>query len=384
MKTPSLLIFSATGGAGHLRAGVALEKAASALSYPVKAKHYDCLDFTSKAFKKVYADSYLALINRAPELWGYLYSLAEGKPYRKRGLLRLFDDFNYQRYLKFLLAEQPDAIIATHFLPVISVSNKLRKAGVDAPVFAVTTDFDAHQYWVDPIVERYYVHHEESAWQLHSKGVPEEKISIHGIPLMQEFRSIHPRDTVRSQLGIEKTRLTLLIISGGFGTGRLEEIVHQTAATLGQQEGKEFTLLVVCGKNERSKKSLTRYGFPRNVDARVFGFVDNIHDLMNASDLLISKSGGLTSAEAMAKQLPMIIVDPIPGQEARNADLVVEQGAGWKAVNLANLSYKIRRVMQQPDLLIKARNAAASLAKPDAANTILDDVCTFLSKGAHR
>lgn len=384
MKTPFLLIFSATGGAGHLRAGVALEKAASTLPYPVKAKHYDCLDFTSKAFKKVYADSYLALINRAPELWGYLYSLAEGKPYRKRGLLRLFDDFNYHRYLKFLRAEQPDAIIATHFLPVISVSNKLRKAGVHAPVFAVTTDFDAHQYWVDPIIERYYVHHEESAWQLQSKGVPEEKISVHGIPLMQEFRSIRPRDAVRSQLGIENTRLTLLIISGGFGTGRLEEIVHQTAATLGQQEGKEFTILVVCGKNERSKKSLARYGFPRNVDARVFGFVDNIHDLMNASDLLISKSGGLTSAEAMAKQLPMIIVDPIPGQETRNADLVVEQGAGWKAVNLANLSYKIRRVIQQPDLLIKARNAAASLAKPDAANTILDHVCTFLSKGAHR
>lgn len=384
MKTPSLLIFSASGGAGHLRAGVALEKAASTLPFPLKAKHYDCLDFTSKAFKKLYADSYLALINRAPELWGYLYSLAEGRPYRKRGLLRIFDNFNYQRYLKFLQAEQPDAIIATHFLPVISVSNKLRKAGIRAPIFAVTTDFDAHQYWVDPIVERYYVHHEESACQLQSKGVPEEKIAIHGIPLMQEFRSILDREAVRSRIGIDSRRLTLLIISGGFGTGRLEEIVHQTASTLGQQEGKEFTLLVVCGKNERLKRSLARYGFPLNVDAKIFGFADNVHDLMNASDLLVSKSGGLTSAEAMAKQLPMIIVDPIPGQETRNADLVVEHGAGWKAVDLANLSYKIRRVIQQPALLIKARDSAASLAKPDAANTILEDVCAFLSKGEHR
>jgi processive 1,2-diacylglycerol beta-glucosyltransferase len=101
---------------------------------------------------------------------------------------------------------------------------------------------------------------------------------------------------------------------------------------------------------------------------------------MDASDVLISKAGGLTSSEALAKSLPMLIIDPIPGQESRNTDLIVENGAGWKAMNLANLSYKLRNILESPSLLIKAQAAARRLAKPDAAAKILTDVYKFLCR----
>lgn len=380
MKPRSILILSATGGAGHLRAASALEQAGAAID-AISCRNFDCLDFTSRAFKHLYANSYLAVVNRAPELWGYLYSKAQGKAYRKKGLLKLFDDVNYRRYLKFLKDERPDAIVCTHFLPYISVSKRLRSAGVRAPVVAVTTDFDAHQYWVDDIVSRYYVHTDESAWQLSARGVPKEKIRVLGIPVMPAFSRREDPSAVRQRLGLPSDRLTLLMVWGGFGVGNPEAMVDQVLATLRMFPERRFTLVAVCGKNQTLRRDMERLKMPQGVEFRVTGFVDNIHEWMNACDLLISKAGGLTSAEAMAMGIPMLIVDPIPGQETRNSEIIVEQGAGWKALDVANIGYKIKRIIEEPGLLEQARAATARLARPNAARDVLLDVLNLLDEG---
>jgi len=380
MDNRSFLILSATGGAGHTRAAQALEQAAATFEHPLKVKHYDCLDLTSKAFKKLYSESYLAIVNKAPELWGYLYSKAESKPYEKKGLLRLFDEINYRNYLRFLKEEQPDVLLCTHFLPYISVSTTLRKAGVTAPVIAVTTDFDAHQYWVDPIVHRYYVHTEESAWQLRAKGVAADKIVVKGIPVLPQFRHALDKTEARRKLGIDEDRLTILMVWGGFGVGKAEEMVKEVAAMLQIFPEQRFTLMLVCGRNEKLQQRAATAGYADNIKTRIFGFVENIHELMSAADVLVSKAGGLTSAEAMALGLPMIIVDPIPGQETRNAEIIVEQRAGWKALDIANLGYKLKRVIEQPELLQTARRASIALGKPEAAHDILLDVYEMLNK----
>ncbi|MEK7748557.1 MAG: hypothetical protein AAB269_00705, partial [Bacteroidota bacterium] len=133
MNQRFILILSATGGAGHLRAAEALERAAQDINLPIRVENHDCLDFTSKTFKKLYAESYLSMVNKAPDVWGYLYQQSERKPYSKKGLLKLFDHLNYRRYLKTLIDLRPDAIICTHFLPFISVSNEVHRAGLKAP-----------------------------------------------------------------------------------------------------------------------------------------------------------------------------------------------------------------------------------------------------------
>lgn len=368
------LILSCSGGAGHIRAAEALHRTASLTRFPIRTEHYDVLDFTSKIFKKLYSETYLQMVNRAPELWGYLYEHSERKPYEKKGIIKSFDQLNYKRYLRTLLEMNPDAIICTHFLPYISVSSELRKNNITAPVFAVTTDFDIHQLWVDPIIERYFVYNEESAWQLQSKKVPAEKITVAGIPIMPEFQSKGKQKNSRVKLGINPSQFTVLVLSGGFGIGRVKEIVEQTATTLGEFDEKNFNLLVVCGKNAKVKTEIQALELPRNITPYIYGFIENMHEFMDASDLLISKAGGLTSSEAMAKSLPMLIVDPIPGQESRNTDIIVEHGAGWKAINLPNLSYKLRRILNTRPILNQARKATQHLAKPDAAMTILKDV----------
>jgi processive 1,2-diacylglycerol beta-glucosyltransferase len=380
-KERFLLILSCSGGAGHLRAAEALHRTAPISGLPIRTEQYDVLDFTSRLFKRLYAESYLQMVNRAPELWGYLYQRSESKAYEKKGLLKAFDRMNYKRYIAAVKALNPDAILCTHFLPYISISGDLRAHGITSPVFAVTTDFDLHQLWVDDIVQRYFVFHEETAWQLQSKGVAKEKISVTGIPVVPEFTQ-RRRLRFGPALGLARKPFTVLVLSGGFGVGRVENIVHTVAQTLGEFPSRRFNLLVVCGKNEKAKAGLEKSRFPSNITPRCFGFVNTIHDLMDDADLLISKSGGLTSSEALVKSLPMLIVDPIPGQESRNADMIVEHGAGWKAINLPNLAFKLRRILERPELLRRARIATATLAKPLAGQTILRQCYEFLERSS--
>ncbi len=378
MKQLKVLILSASGGAGHLRAAEALHRTAQDLNLPIKTENHDCLDFTSRAFKHFYSNTYLELVNKTPGLWGYLYQKAESKPYSKKGLIGVFDHFNYSRYLRFLTTAKPDAIVCTHFLPYISISNVIRKRGIETPIFAVTTDFDVHQYWVDPIVYRYYVYHEESSWQLQSKGIPGHKISVAGIPVMPEFLQKVNKRQSRRKLRLDEAPFTVLVLSGGFGVGRVEEIVHSVAETFASFRRRRFNLLVVCGKNQAVLSSLQKRRYPSNVTASIHGFVTTMHEMMSAADLVVTKSGGLTSAEALVKSLPMIVVDPIPGQETRNADLIIEHGAGWKAINLANLAYKLTNVLSSPSLLTRAREATRHLARPTAARDILNDIYRHL------
>jgi len=374
MKQLKVLILSSSGGAGHLRAAEALHRTARELDLPIQTEHYDCLDFTSRAFKRLYAGTYLNLVNKTPELWGYLYEKAEKKPHRKQALVGLFDHFNYSRYVRFLKSSKPDALVCTHFLPFIAISNEIRSMGIEMPVFAVTTDFDVHQYWVDPVVFRYYVFHEESRWQLQSIGVPARRISVTGIPVMPEFLDQTSKRKSRRLLGLPELSSTVLVLSGGFGVGRFEETVRSVFETLGAFPRRRFNVIVVCGKNTNARSAIQAIEIPNNITASIHGFVRTIPEMMSAADLVITKSGGLTSAEALVKGLPMIIVDPIPGQEARNADLIVEHGAGWKAINHANLAYKLRNVVSAPFLLQQARKSALTLARPHAAHDILTDV----------
>lgn len=377
-RRPFVLVLSSSGGAGHVRAGEALRQAAQSVPGGLRCEHRDCLDFTTPLFKKLYAGTYLKLVNRAPELWGYLYAISEGQSIRKKFTLKVFDHFNYGRYLAALQSLKPDAIICTHFLPFRAVSDSLRRSGVTAPVFAATTDVDVHNYWIDPVVDRYYVYHEESAWQLAAKGVSPERIRVLGIPVSPDFELRIPKDRARSDLGIDRERFTILLMSGGFGVGSMEELVSHTGAVLAGRSGTPYTLLVVCGNNPRARSAVEHTRLPANVDLRVYGFVDTIHVMMAAADLLVSKAGGLTSAEAMASRLPMIMVNPIPGQEMRNADLLVEHQAGWKALNLSHFQYKLSQVLFDGELLERAKLASESLAKPAAARKILTDVLASL------
>lgn len=373
-----ILIISCTGGAGHIRAAEALHKTAQILKTNIQTEHYNILDFTPKFFKNLYAQTYVNLVKFTPNFWGYFYDKLELKNYTKNHLIRIFDRITYKKYIQALLDFKPDAIICTHFLPYISVSEELRKMNFIAPIFAATTDFDIHPLWIDPIVTKYFVHHRESSKRLFFKGIPEDKISVTGIPIMPEFKKKWRKDTIRKLLTFDTDSFTILILSGGFGIGKILSLVNNINKLLIKIKNKRFNLIIVCGKNQKLVNQIKKLKFSHNVNPHIYGFVNNVHELMYASNILISKSGGLTSSEAMATNLPMLIFDPIPGQEVQNANLITEIGAGWKTSNLNDLTYRLNQIIENPELLKRAKKSSRLLAKPDAAEKILREVITHL------
>ncbi|RCK76491.1 MAG: Monogalactosyldiacylglycerol synthase [Ignavibacteriae bacterium] len=375
-----VLIISCTGGSGHIRAAEALHKTAQLLNLPIQTEHYNILDFTPKFFKNLYAKTYINLVRLTPNFWGYFYDKLELKNYSKNHLIKFFDKINYKKYLQTIIKLKPDAIICTHFLPYVSISEELRKEKFNVPIFAATTDFDIHTMWIDPIVEKYFVYHEESKKRLVFKGITENKISITGIPILPEFNKNLNKKSIRKKLSLEPDNFTILVLSGGFGVGKISNIVKHINNQLQKIERRKFNLLVVCGKNKKLMNKISKMDYPFNVKAKIFSFVENIHDLMDASNILISKSGGLTSSEAMAKGLPMLIIDPIPGQEVQNANLITQAGAGWKAINVKDLCYRLNQVIEKPEILKYAVRATKNLARGDAAENILKEVVWYLKK----
>ncbi|TLY27936.1 MAG: galactosyldiacylglycerol synthase [Ignavibacteria bacterium] len=375
-RRKTILIVSATVGAGHVRAGEALLAAAESLSRPVTISHADVLDFTFPLFKKLYSDSYYEIVQRSPELWGYLYKKSDSrKPLRgKAGLIRLFDHFNFKKYLKELSRLKPDAVICTHFLPYLAIEDEISQKGWQIPFFAVPTDYDVHSLWVSRAVSRYYAATEEAACSIQTHGIPPENIGVSGIPIMPQFGIRLSRQAARKRLGIPSGHFTILILSGGYGIGVVDELTGSVARFLATDKRRDYQLIVVCGKNPGLYGKLSRMAFPANVRARLFEYITFIDQTMACSDLVITKAGGLTVSEALARHLPLLILDPFPGQEGRNADYLIEHGAAISAHGFENLHYKLHRLIEEPGLLSAMKKRAAELAKPHAARDILKDV----------
>lgn len=370
-----VLLLSATAGAGHTRAAEALMAAAEAMGHRITAEHHDILEYTSPLYRKIYSEAYFAVVDRSPELWGYFYRKTEsGGAGRKRSrLVRAFDHFNYRRYSEALRRLRPDAVLCTHFLPYAAITDRLRAPEWRIPFFSVPTDFDAHALWVDPSVKRYYVANEETSWTLQSHGILEARIRVTGIPVMPAFAH-SARRSARTEFGVPPKAFTILLMSGGYGVNFADGLVPGIANFLARYQDREFCLLVVCGKNAALHARLAQVAMPANVRMKLFPFVPFVDRLMDYADVIVTKSGGLTTAEALSKGLPMLVLDPIPGQEERNANFVVEQGAGFRPASLTALQFRLRQLIEDPAQLAAVRSKAKALGKPHAARTILNDL----------
>lgn len=376
----SLLILSATAGAGHVRAGDALAAAARERYDGLAVEHRDILEYTSPLFRKIYSEAMFAIVNRSPELWGYVYRKTEARARAPRSpIVRVFDHFNYQRYERALRRLAPDAVVCTHFLPYAALTDQLRDPAWTIPFYSVPTDYDAHALWVNPSVRRYYVANEETSWTLQSHGIPASGIRVTGIPVMPAFGRTD-RAGARAEFGIDRAAFTIMVASGGYGVNVADELVPGIAEILSRFGRREFHLLIACGKNRRLFEGLSRTPMPPNVRASLFEYVPFMDRLMDCADVLVTKSGGLTTAEALAKGLPMVILDPIPGQEGRNADYVVEHGAGFRPATVSALRFRLRTLIEHPALLRETRARARALGAPRAAARILADILADLAR----
>lgn len=371
-----ILVFSASVGAGHLRAAQAVELALRKLRPDADVRNVDVLALTNAAFRRVYGKAYLDLVNRAPHLLGYLYDLADkpsssGKGRRDRFRLA-FERLNLAKLADLLCGDGPDLVINTHFLPAEILAALRREGKCDVPQVTVTTDFEVHRLWVNEPCEHYFTATEEGAIGLASWGVPREKITPTGIPIHPVFAEPADRAAVRASLELAGVRPVILQLAGGFGVGPIEKIYRSLLDV-----ARPIDLVAVTGRNAEAKETLSRIEVPPRHRARVLGFTDQIDRWMAAADLLVSKPGGLTTSEALARGLPLCIVDPIPGQETRNADHLLENAAAIKVNQLAVLSHKVEKLLTDGPRLEALRSNARKLGRPRAAFEVVERALRF-------
>jgi processive 1,2-diacylglycerol beta-glucosyltransferase len=363
-----LLLLSVSAGAGHVRAAQALEAAAGAATPPFEATHLDLLDLVPKDFRKLYGEQYIKLVEKLPQLWSYLYARTDraSRDSLVGKLKRAAEKLNTRRLNDEIARLAPDAILCTHFLPAELLSRQRAKGKVLPPVWVQVTDFDVHALWVHPHVDRYCVASEEVAFRLADRGVPAGKISVTGIPVMPQFSSVLTRAACAAELGVDPAKFTVLMMAGGAGVGSLDELAARVLALPG-----DVQLITLAGRNAELLKRLR--SLAKQHPARLFpqGYTNTVERLMTAADLVVTKPGGLSVSECLAKGKPMLLVSPIPGQEERNADYLLEAGAAIKAVDGATLAFKLSRLRAEPARLAAMGEAAHKIATPHAAREVV-------------
>ena len=368
---PTIALFSVSAGTGHVRAADSL-LATATLKFPhVSVIHIDLMTLVPPLFKRLYADSYLPLVERHPALWGYLYSQAD-KRRLDSGLDRFrvsLERLNLQKFKDTVDSLKPDAVICTHFLPAELFSRWKRKRKFDKPVWVAITDFDVHMLWVHKHMSGYCIANDEVGWRLHDRGIGMESIHVTGIPIMPGFAELYSRGECARELGLDPAKPTLLFMSGGAGLAGMVKSVRRLMAI-----DEDFQLIALAEKNVRMLAELQKLATSHPGRLFPLGYTNSIERVMAASDLAITKSGVLTTSECLAMGLPMLVVSPIPGQEERNADFLLEHGAALKAYDEAGLDFRVRLLLRDRNRLTELRDNSRQLGKPHAAGNILSMV----------
>jgi processive 1,2-diacylglycerol beta-glucosyltransferase len=374
---PRVLLLSASSGAGHVRAAQALEKAFAARG-DCAVEHIDTIEYVSKLFERLYDKAYISMVRHAPALMGVLYDRTD-KPWENAGRRLALDRLNSGPMIRLLKRVQPDLCVATHFLAAEIIAWLIAKKKLRAHNAIVVTDYDVHAMWLCQTVERYYVAIPEAAEYLANIRVPREKLRVTGIPVDPLFAQPIDRGEARRALGLDASATCVLLSAGGYGVGPIEQLVKDLLAL-----GKPWQVVAIAGKAEDVRKRLEAVAknagkLPSGAARFVaVGFTKEMDKYMAAADLLVGKAGGLTTSEALARNLPMALIEPIPGQEERNADHLLEAGAAIRCNNLPAAAWKIAQLLDDSPRLGHMRDAARALAKPNAAANIAEDALRLL------
>jgi len=368
-----VLILSASAGTGHVRAASAIETVCRRSSGVGEVVNVDALSFTNKLFRDFYSKLYLTLVKDAPTLLGWWYERSD-EPWKTDKMRLLLDRLNTRPLVRLIAKLQPDITVCTHFMPAEIISHLITQKKIQAKLSIVVTDFDFHAMWLSRAFHRYFVALDETKAYLTTLGLPPDRITVSGIPVDPAFAVPMVKADLRRKLGLSQDLPVILVSAGALGVNPAEQVVKSL-----RQLPQKAQVVVVCGKKPEAKdrvmQELAR-GDQGKVDFKVLGYVNEMPEWMGAADLLVSKPGGMTSAEAMAMGLPMVIYDPIPGQEERNSDQLLEKGVAIKCNEISILGYKVGQLLGDPARLGRMREAAIQMGRPQAAETVVQTLLT--------
>jgi len=326
-----ILITSVPAGSGHVRAAEAVLAAIQKTAPGVEAVHIQVTDLVTAGFRRFYVDGYRVAVNRAPSVWGRVYRFWDKPPSGLTPLLYQAQRLCSTGFYEYLDRFQPDLILSTHFLvPQLLAAAPERL--FRPPVEMIITDYDVHHFWVSNLVSRYYVAHEDMTSALAAYGVSPTRVVASGIPVHPSFSEPVSPSSVFRNLNLEPHRPVILMLAGGLGLNQLKDAVEKLFVIPG-----EIQIVTVAGKNEALRDQLDALKPPPSIKLVNLGYVDNMHELLAISDLVITKPGGLTVSECLARKKIMILFSPIPGQEEKNAEFLTLHKAAARARTLDDL-----------------------------------------------
>ncbi|MDD2752496.1 MAG: glycosyltransferase [Candidatus Omnitrophica bacterium] len=361
-----LIVVHASCGAGHTKAAQAIYTFLTKRNQAFDCKLVDVLESSGGLFRYSYIYGYAALVLHAPFLWFLAFSLTQASllHWFTRPIAIFLNRLQTRRFSDFLIRENPDFIISTHFLSS-EIAASLKKSGkIKSRLLTVITDFGVHPFWISYPTDYYIVSSAFTKRQLLNQRIEEEHIKDIGIPVDEKFYAVYQRNDIAQKLNLEYDKFTVLIMTGSFGTGPLEEIACALEPFV--------QVIVVCARNDQLYRRLKARGLS---NVRIYGFVDNIHELMAVSDVMITKPGGLSISEALAMELIPVFISAIPGQEIANIEALKESGVGMYFKEVATIKEAVLDLKSHPEKLASMKEDIQLVKKPDTLEGIYDVIC---------
>ena len=361
MASKRVLLMYISEDSGHHCASLAIEKAIHQLSPASETLNINAFNYTNPILEKVINRAYMSVLKRKPEIWDYLYDNPKVLE-KTRRLRSLIHGLNSPK-LKVLMGDfKPDTVVCTQAFPCGMVADYKKTYELDLPLVGVLTDYAPHSYWVYNNVDYYVVPSEETGRKLIQSGVDERKIKPFGIPLDLNFKKPSERQAVSSSLGLDPFKPMVLIMGGTQGLGPIKELVLFL-----NDLSQPMQIVIVCGTNRKLYRWLSRRmkGFKKKT--LLYGFTHNISELMTVASVIVTKAGGITTAEALAKGLPMVILHPLPGQEAMNTAYLLREGTAVKAENIKDCAVILEELLYNEAKLHSMSLNAKRCSRPESA-----------------
>lgn len=364
MKNKRALLLYISEHSGHHCASIAIEKALHNIDSSIETLNLNSFNYTNPILEKVINKAYMGVIKRRPEIWDYLYD--NPKVLKKTQKLReMIHKFNKGKLNTLLDEFRPGVIICTQAFPCGMVADYKKSFGLNIPIIGVLTDYAPHSYWIYDNVDRYIVPSDDTAKRLIDNGIDPCRIERYGIPIDSRFGRRLDRGKICKTLGLNGNTPSVLIMGGTQGLGAMSEIVHiLDKSTL------DIQIIVASGTNKKLYRWLEKRREHSRKNILAFPYAENIDELMSISTVVITKPGGITTAEALAKGLPMLIVNPLPGQEAMNTRYLLKEGVAVEALAPEDVVIILEELLYNRNKLKLMSDKALSLAKADSADTI--------------
>ena len=370
---PRILFLSAAVGVGHTTAAHAVRDELLARDPSIETLTVDSYRYAASVFAKVVADGYIGMVKTVPQVYGYLYGRVE-RAKNVPSARRFVNRYTAANLRALVERTRPDLVVCTHAFPCGVMAEYKRQFAPHLPVVGIVTDFVVHPFWIYPNVDAYAVATPQMRDSLVARGVARDRVVLSGIPVDARFGCARlEKDALRRELGLPRDRHLVLIMGGGVGIGPLDKMMR----ALGNVDV-PLAAAVIVGRNGRLERRVLAAAERTAYPLRVFGFVENVFDYMHASDVLVSKPGGLTSSEALAARLPMVLVRPLPGPEQRNTDYLIERDAAIEVRGEQQLAAVVAEILTSPQRRSELHRRMESLRRPEAAALVADRIANLL------